>query len=29
MMFFSSKIETDEDGNVKNVFENMAGCILP
>ena len=25
MMFFSSKIETDEDGNVKNVFENKAG----
>ena len=29
MMLFSSKIETDEDGNVKDVFENMAGCILP
>merc|ERR1719198_1396004 len=25
MMFFSAKIETDEDGNVKNVFENKAG----
>merc|ERR1719198_2908047 len=25
MMFFSSKIETDEDGNVKNVFDNMIG----
>merc|ERR1719409_1255075 len=25
MMFFSVKIETDEDGNVKNVFENKAG----
>merc|ERR1719169_93724 len=28
MMFFSSKIETDEDGNVKNVFENMAGVYI-
>ena len=25
MMSFSSLIETDEDGNVKNVFENKAG----
>merc|ERR1719486_1580617 len=25
MMCFSSKIETDEDGNVKNVFENQIG----
>merc|ERR1719506_935617 len=25
MMFFSAKIETDEDGNVKNVFENKIG----
>merc|ERR1719486_1848824 len=25
MMFFSVKIETDEDGNVKNVFENQIG----
>merc|ERR1719169_294423 len=28
MMFFSSKIETDEDGNVKNVFENKVGVYI-
>jgi hypothetical protein len=28
MMFFSSKIETDEDGNVKNVFDNMVGVYI-
>ena len=28
MMFFSSKIETDEDGNVKNVFENKVGVWI-
>merc|ERR1719183_2787039 len=28
MMFFSAKIETDEDGNVKNVFENKVGVWI-
>ena len=28
MMFFSSRIETDEDANVKNVFENKGGVWI-